>query len=87
MFLYRIGACIIILLGSIAKLEQVWGMADLFLGLMALTNLAAITLLSNKAFKCILDFARQKKEKKDPVFTISKIEEYDGAECWRNTEN
>ena len=86
-FLYRIGACIIILLGSIAKLEQVWGMADLFLGLMALTNLAAITLLSNKAFKCILDFARQKKEKKDPVFTISKIEEYDGAECWRNTEN
>ena len=86
-FLYRIGACIIILVGSIANLEQVWGLADLFLGIMALTNLFAITMLSKKAFNCIHDFARQKKEKKDPVFTISNTEEYDGAECWRSTEN
>ena len=86
LLLYRVGVCIIILVGSRAELKPVWDMADLFMGFIALLNLITIGLLSNKAFKCIRDFARQKREKKDPVFTISKPEEYDGVECWNSID-
>jgi AGCS family alanine or glycine:cation symporter len=53
---------------------------------MALLNLIAIGLLSNKAFACIRDYARQKKEKKDPAFTIENADDYAGAECWQGSD-
>ena len=31
--------------------------------------------------------SKQKKENKDPVFTITSAEEYAGAECWQDSEN
>ncbi len=86
LFLYRIGVCIIILIGSVAKLQLVWDIADLFMGLIVLLNLIAITLLSKKAFACLKDYIRQKKENRDPVFRITGKEEYDGAECWQGSE-
>jgi AGCS family alanine or glycine:cation symporter len=54
---------------------------------MALLNLIAIGLLSNKAFACIKDYARQKKERKDPEFTIENADDYAGAECWQGADN
>ena len=86
LFLYRIGVCIIVLIGSVAKLQLVWDIADLFMGLIVLLNLIAITLLSKKAFACLKDYIRQKKENRDPVFTITNREEYAGAECWQGPE-
>jgi len=86
LFLYRIGVCIIVLIGSVAKLQLVWDIADLFMGLIVLLNLIAITLLSKKAFACLKDYIRQKKENRDPVFTITGKEEYAGAECWQGPE-
>ena len=36
-----------VLFGSVATLQVVWNMADLFMGLMVITNLIAITLLTD----------------------------------------
>ncbi len=62
--------------GSIASVDIVWNLADLFMGLMAITNLIAIVLLSNIAIKALNDYNKQKKSGiKDPIFYASSIPE------------
>ncbi len=85
--LFRILVCALVFVGSIAKMTQVWNSADLFMGVLALINLTAIAILSNKAFICLKDYQKQKRENKDPVFAITGKEEYPGAECWEDSEN
>ncbi|MCP3944536.1 MAG: alanine:cation symporter family protein [Desulfobacteraceae bacterium] len=82
LFFYRIAVVAMVLMGSIAKVQVVWNMADLFMGSMALINLIAIVLLGKIAFAALKDYARQKKEGKDPVFTVNSIEGLKNVECW-----
>ena len=48
--IYRIAVVGMVLFGSVATLQVVWNMADLFMGLMVITNLIAITLLGRFAY-------------------------------------
>ena len=71
--------------GSIASMQFVWDIADVFMGLMAVINLIAIVLLSNIAIKAYKDYATQKQADKDPVFYASSIPELGNeVEEWTN---
>ncbi|PRR72117.1 alanine/glycine:cation symporter family protein [Clostridium thermopalmarium] len=81
---YRVAVVGMVIFGSIAKIQIVWDMADLFMGIMAIINLIAISRLSHIAFAVLKDYAAQKKEGKDPVFNADSIEKLENAECWKN---
>ena len=53
-----------VFVGAIASLPAIWNFADLSMGLMALTNLVAIVLLSPVALRILRDYERQVKEGK-----------------------
>ena len=61
------------ILRIIAALKTVWSLADLFMGLMVFTNLIAISFLSKFAYAALVDYLKQKKQGKDPVFVANSI--------------
>ncbi|MBY6036546.1 alanine:cation symporter family protein [Fictibacillus nanhaiensis] len=73
LMLYRIAVVGMVAFGAIASLDFVWSLADMFMGLMAIINLIAISLLGKIAFDALGDYMKQKKEGKDPVFRPSSI--------------
>jgi alanine or glycine:cation symporter, AGCS family len=73
LFLYRIAVVGMVAFGSIASLDFVWSLADMFMGFMAIINLIAIFLLGKIAYAALNDYMKQKKEGKDPVFHASSI--------------
>ena len=87
LYVYRILVAAMVLFGSIASMDLVWNIADVFMGLMAILNLIAIVLLSKIAIKALQDYTAQKKAGKDPVFYASSIAELgDEVEEWREDE-
>lgn len=86
MNIYR--ACVVgmVLFGSLASLDAVWSLADLFMGLMAIINLIAITLLSKTAFAALKDYQEQKAQGKNPVFYSDSIEGLKNIEAWEHSE-
>lgn len=74
-----------VLFGSVATVEIVWNLADLFMGLMAIINLIAISLLGKYAFIALKDYTAQKKAGiKEPVFDASNIKGLENIEHWRD---
>ena len=73
-----------VLFGSVAKVQLVWDLADVFMGIMAVINLVAIALLGKYAFIALNDYLAQKKAGiKEPVFNASNIEGLENVECWK----
>lgn len=66
-------ASALIFVGAIAPSEICWALADIFMGGMTMINLPAIILLGRTAIKAGLDYERQYKEGKDPVFKANHI--------------
>ncbi|MBU5436841.1 alanine:cation symporter family protein [Tissierella sp. MSJ-40] len=87
LFIYRIFALCMVMLGSMAKLSTVWDMADLFMGLMAVINLIVIARLSPIAYEALKDYTRQRKEGKNPVFKASSNPKLNNLEYWNNEES
>lgn len=76
-----------VLFGSVASMQFVWSIADVFMGLMAILNLIAIVLLSNIAIKALQDYMTQRRAGKNPVFYASSIPELgDEVEEWIENE-
>ena len=87
LYLYRVLVIGMVLFGSVASMQFVWSIADVFMGLMAILNLIAIVLLSNIAIKALQDYMTQRKAGKNPVFYASSIPELgDEVEEWREDE-
>ena len=85
LYIYRVIVIGMVFFGSIASMQFVWDIADVFMGLMAVINLIAIVLLSKIAIKVYKDYASQKKAGNNPVFYASSIPELgDEVEQWRN---
>ncbi|HEY4432308.1 MAG TPA: alanine/glycine:cation symporter family protein [Paenibacillus sp.] len=84
---YRYSVLAMIIFGSVAKVQLVWDLADLFMGFMVIVNLIAILLLSKVAFAALKDYKRQKREGKDPVFYKDSIEGLENVECWENSSD
>ena len=84
LYLYRILVAAMVLFGSIASMDLVWNLADVFMGLMAILNLIAIVMLSKIAISALNDYITQKKAGKNPVFYASSIKELgDEVEEWQ----
>ncbi|MDQ6597716.1 alanine:cation symporter family protein [Bacillus salipaludis] len=86
LIIYRASVLAMIIFGSVAKIQVVWDMADLFMGFMVIVNLIAILLLSKVAFAALQDYVKQKKAGKDPVFYKDSIEGIENVECWEYSE-
>ena len=83
-FVFRVLCSSMIMIGALSSLDLVWGIADICMGLMAIFNLIAITLLGKYAFRLLEDYRSQKKNgTKDPVFTKDKMKDIEqDIECW-----
>ncbi|MGX6444490.1 alanine/glycine:cation symporter family protein [Neobacillus sp. K501] len=68
--------------GSVAELSFVWSLADLFMALMAIINLIAVTLLGKIAYAALADYKKQRVNGQDPVFYSSNIEGLKDLEAW-----
>lgn len=81
---YRILVGGMVMFGALATLDLAWSLADITMGLMALCNLIAISLLGKYAFKLLEDYRAQKRAgTKDPVFTKDRLKEIEkDLECW-----
>lgn len=83
LFAYRVCVVLMVLFGSVAKVDVVWNLADVFMGLMAIVNLIAIFMLSKYAFLALKDYTKQKKSGiKEPVFKASSIPGLKNAKEW-----
>lgn len=84
LFIYRCLVGFMVMFGALASLDLAWSLADITMGLMALCNLIAITLLGKYAFKLLDDYRTQKRTGiKDPVFTKERLPEVEKeVECW-----
>ncbi|PFA22258.1 sodium:alanine symporter family protein [Bacillus cereus] len=84
LMIYRVAVVAMVVFGSVATLQTVWTMADLFMGLMVFTNLIAITLLGKFAYAALADYIKQKKAGKTPIFHASDIPDLQNTECWED---
>ena len=83
LMLFRIFVVGMVLFGSVAKVALVWDMADLFMALMAITNLVAIALLGKYAYIALHDFMDQKRAGiEEPEFDPAILPSQQGIEVW-----
>ncbi|KKK39038.1 sodium:alanine symporter [Mesobacillus campisalis] len=82
MLVYRLAVVGMVMFGALVDLAVVWNLADLFMGIMALINLVAITLLVKVALAALKDYTAQRKQGKDPVFYADSIPGLKGIESW-----
>lgn len=80
LFIFRGLVLAMVMAGSVASLQLVWNFADVSMGLMALVNIAAITMLSKVAFAVIKDYEKQMKQGKTPTFDPKQFPEIEGVE-------
>lgn len=80
---FRALCVIVVYVGSVAKLSDVWDVADLCMGIMAIMNIIAIALLSPKAFHVIKDYYVQRKEGKNPVYSVRNTPEITNTDLWK----
>lgn len=81
---YRVLVIGMVLFGSLAKVDLVWNLADLFMGLMAILNIITILFLGKYAFLALKDYTDQKKAGiKEPVFKASSIPGLENVEEWQ----
>lgn len=82
LLLYRVFVVFMVWFGGVAKIQIVWDMADLFMGMMALINLIAIFLIGKIAILALKDYKAQKDAGKNPVFSKDSIKGLENIECW-----
>lgn len=85
-FFYRLAVLGLVLFGSLASIDLVWALADLFMGSMALVNLIAIALLGKIAFSTLKDYRSQRAAGKDPTFHVNNIRGLKNVECWGDSD-
>ncbi|OCG74331.1 alanine/glycine:cation symporter family protein [Microbacterium sediminis] len=79
---YRALVVAAVLVGAVLSAGVVWAFADAVMGLMALTNLVALALLSGIGFRLLRDYTAQRRAGHDPVFTRDRMPDVEGIECW-----
>ncbi len=85
--IFRSFVVLTVFLGSLASIDFVWNLADLFMAFMAVINLIAILFLGKYAFAALEDYSRQKKAGKDPIFKASTIPGLENTEAWEDNND
>lgn len=86
LLIFRILAVAFVMFGSVAKVQIVWDLADLFMAVMAIINLLAILMLWKVAKPVIQDYMAQRKQGKNPVFYKKNVPNIGDVECWVDEE-
>lgn len=81
---YRVLVLAMVMFGALAKVQLVWNMADLFMGMMAIINIVVIVLLGTLAAKVLEDYVAQRKRGLDPQFYAKNIGGLTNTECWED---
>ena len=82
--IFRIIASLVVFAGPIATASLAWNTADMMQGLMVLTNIPSILILSGVACKALKDYTDQKKAGKEPVFKAANIGlDESKVDCWK----
>ncbi len=77
-----------VMFGAVTKVQIVWDLADVFMGLMAIINLIAIAMLGKYAFYALEDYQKQKRNGiVNPIFDASNIKGLENVECWKSGFN
>lgn len=85
LLIFRIAVLGMVIFGSVAKISLVWDLADLFMALMAITNLIAISFLGKYAFVALKDYTKQKENGiENPVFDADILPSQQGIEVWHD---
>ena len=80
---YRLAVGAMVMVGSVTSLELAWSLADVFMGLMTLCNLAAIIVLGRFAVRLLNDYTAQRRRGQNPQYHRSTIPELaDKTDCW-----
>lgn len=77
---FRIITGITVIYGAMVTLQEAFSLVDICMGLMTITNLVAIFLLSPKVFHLLQDYEKQRKEKKNPTLRKEQLD-YE-VDCW-----
>ncbi|MDG3014027.1 alanine/glycine:cation symporter family protein [Speluncibacter jeojiensis] len=83
---FRVLVMLCVFAGALASVPFVWGLADLFMGLMALTNLVAIAPLSVHAFRLLDHYVVQRRQGREPTFERSEMPDIPGVQVWDDGE-
>lgn len=80
--IYRVLVIAFVYFGAVAKVQLVWDLADVFMGVMAFINLIAILMLWKVAKKVLDNYLAQKKAGKNPVFYADEVDGIGETDCW-----
>ena len=80
--IFRIIASLLVFAGAIASAGLVWDLADMFQGLMVVTNVPAIFILCGTAIKCLNDYKKQKAAGLNPTFKAADIQLKEKTDFW-----
>lgn len=70
---FRAACVAVIFIGSAMSMAAVWDIADILMAIMCIINIPSCVVLGNVAVKALKDYARQKKEGKNPVFKAADV--------------
>ena len=80
---FRVLVVVMVFLGSLSEMTLLWNLADLFMGLLALTNLVAVALLAKHAYRALDDYFLQKKNGvEEPSFKAAILDSRKGVYYW-----
>ena len=79
---YYIIASSLILAGALLEAGTLWNISDILMTCMTLINIPVIIFLGKYAFRALDDYAKQKKQGKDPVFKAKNIDLPHETDFW-----
>lgn len=83
LWIFRALVVLMAFIGSVTELGLVWNLADLFMALMALVNLASIAIIGRYAYRALDDYIKQKKAGiENPEFDPKCLGNMRGVQCW-----
>lgn len=82
MALFRVLACVIVVIGSVIELNLAWGLADLCMTLMALINIYVVLRLRKQVCGALADYRTQKARGENPVFHAKSVPEITYQTWW-----
>lgn len=83
---YRLIVMAAVFTGSVIALPLAWSAADVFMSIMALTNLVAVFLLGRIALKVLKNYTAQRKQGLEPVFNRDDLPGVTGIDAWDGSD-
>lgn len=84
--IYRAAVVAMVFFGCVAAFQLVWNLADLFMAMICLTNLYAITRLAPYARMALRDYFAQKAAGRNPIFDPAILPNQRGVMAWNEDE-